>query len=284
MNETKLEREAREQFERNTADHTMEILHNDGVYRHLKFSNNGSSIYRYDLITYPGHLVISGDMDSFTFKRLYDMFDFFTTPRGGIINPQYWSEKIIASSKGTTKHFSADKAKCAVVERFMEDRLQWDDGTAPLFRALREEVLDVLTEVGDGIESPDVAKKAMSEFAYYKPPAPGEKPRPRWERGNYPDYTLDDWYEFDMEEYDFHFLWICHAIRHGVQTYREAGHAIEPERTARPIRSIELPPGDGERNPGSQSPAGVGGRGRHAADSPPRSVGRRVAGWFGIGR
>jgi hypothetical protein len=282
MDETTAEREAREHFEKVTADHVMVIKHDDGVYRHITFgkaSNDGfvSSMYRIDLITFPGHLVIAGDMDSYTFKRTHDMFDFFDGPGG--INPMYWGEKIIASRSGATQHFSPDKAKRAIVEQFMEDRHQWDNHTAALFRQLREEVLDVLTEVPEGTESPDVAKKAMNEFAFYKPPAPGEKAIPRWQRGNYPDYTLADWYDFDMEEYDHHFLWVCHAIRWGISKYRE--ETANSERASEPAGSSDVPPADGGRDPGSSDTDRVGGRGRHAADGQVRSLVGRI---FGKGR
>ncbi|HFT6589230.1 TPA: hypothetical protein ACGRNI_002931 [Klebsiella pneumoniae] len=40
----------------NTADHTMKIHRDDGIYRHLEFSRNGSNSYRFDLVTWPLYL------------------------------------------------------------------------------------------------------------------------------------------------------------------------------------------------------------------------------------
>jgi hypothetical protein len=79
-------------FIKDTAEHEMTILHNDGLYRHLRFKKPGTRFYWFDLITWPGYLTIAGDMGTFTFERTEDMLTFF---RGaGDINPQYWSEKI----------------------------------------------------------------------------------------------------------------------------------------------------------------------------------------------
>lgn len=47
-----------EQFLGCVKNHSMEIIKDDDVHRHIKFSNNGSSDYRIDLITWPGCLCI----------------------------------------------------------------------------------------------------------------------------------------------------------------------------------------------------------------------------------
>lgn len=60
----------------NTANHTMKIHRDDGIYRHLEFSRNGSNSYRFDLVTWPGYLCVTGDMGTWTFSRIADMFDF----------------------------------------------------------------------------------------------------------------------------------------------------------------------------------------------------------------
>src|SRR3954463_11871038 len=82
-------------FARDTADHQMTIVHDDGLYRHLRFRNpNRTWNYWFDLITYPGGLTFQGDGESFTFRRLEDMFEFFRQPANATINPSYWGEKL----------------------------------------------------------------------------------------------------------------------------------------------------------------------------------------------
>ena len=89
---------ALERFLSDTANHKMEVLLDNGIYRHLKFTNNGSSVYRFDLITRPGDLCVCGDMGTYVFQRVNDMFTFFRSESSELkINPDYWAEKCQAS-------------------------------------------------------------------------------------------------------------------------------------------------------------------------------------------
>src|SRR3954466_1726422 len=77
-----------------TRPHEVTVLHDDGLYRHLRFRSPDHSAYWFDLITVPGCLIFRGDGDSFVFSRTEDMFGFFRSSREGSINPTYWSEKL----------------------------------------------------------------------------------------------------------------------------------------------------------------------------------------------
>ena len=94
--------DSKAKFVSDTDEHQMTILHDDGVYRHLRFKAPGTRFYWFDLVTWPGHLSITGDMGAFTFARVQDMFTFFY---GHDINPGYWGEKVIA---GEVKAYSED--------------------------------------------------------------------------------------------------------------------------------------------------------------------------------
>ncbi len=63
------------------AKHEMHVLHEDGLYRHIRFKKPGTSCMHFDLITYPGYLVYSGDMGCYVFSRLPDMFELFRADR-----------------------------------------------------------------------------------------------------------------------------------------------------------------------------------------------------------
>ena len=52
---------AAKMFAVNTAKHQLTILHNDGLYRHVRFGRPDTSLYRYELVTWPGHLSVGGD-------------------------------------------------------------------------------------------------------------------------------------------------------------------------------------------------------------------------------
>ena len=86
-----------DQFHRNTQSHVMEIILDEKDHRHLRFKRPGSSSHHFDIVTYPGYLVYSGDMGAYVFSRLRDMFDFFRTDGDELsINVGYWSEKLQA--------------------------------------------------------------------------------------------------------------------------------------------------------------------------------------------
>ena len=81
----------REHFESATAEHTVTILRDDGLYRHLRCQKPGTWIYGFDIVTWPGYLAFVGDVGDFVFSRTRDMFEFF---RGQSPNPDYWGEKL----------------------------------------------------------------------------------------------------------------------------------------------------------------------------------------------
>lgn len=86
-----------EEFLREVTQHGIEIIHDNGIHRHIVFRNPESSNCWFELITWPGTLCINGDCGSYVFSRLSDMFGFFREPdiqRGLAINPHYWGEKL----------------------------------------------------------------------------------------------------------------------------------------------------------------------------------------------
>ncbi len=109
--ELSAEDEMAERFPRDIARHRMEIVRDDGLYRHLRFRRwedvldretrqptrrqEATGTYWFDVVTWPGHLAITGDCGSLLFARMEDMFEFFRRQR---INPGYWAEKVRASS------------------------------------------------------------------------------------------------------------------------------------------------------------------------------------------
>lgn len=70
-----------QRFLNDVANHEMIIIRDDGVNRHVRFKRPNSSCMYFDLITWPGHLCYTGDMGSYVFRRLEDMFEFFRTDR-----------------------------------------------------------------------------------------------------------------------------------------------------------------------------------------------------------
>ncbi len=184
-----------ERFMRDVEKHGMNILADDGVRRHLRFSNNGSSIYRFDIITWPGALCFIGDMGCYVFERLDDMFEFFRAPPGaGLrINPCYWSEKVQAECvTDGVKEYSSSKFQW-VVREYVDERDELEDDD--LREAIEEEVLAYADEGEAG------AREAADSFNY---------------RGR--DYFTDFW-ERDLTQFTHRFLWCCYALVWAIGIY-----------------------------------------------------------------
>lgn len=124
-----------------TAFHRLEIIRDDGLYRHLRMQQPGTSCYYYDVITWPGYLTVTGDMGTWTFSRIADMFNFFGAWEGGI-NTSYWSEKLEAGAGCSARELLAKEydhdAFCRSLKESLSDYLEdseedeeddedWDD-------------------------------------------------------------------------------------------------------------------------------------------------------------
>lgn len=221
-----------EQFRKDTSAHVMTVQRDDGVHRHLRFrkAKPAGSEYWFDLITWPGSLVIDGDMGTYVFRRLEDMFEFFRTDQSYYdktgrsdklaINLGYWSEKLQASPHKGHEEFSGEAFHQRVKEAFdtWVEENQPDDGDttqtelgefhdtkAALWQALTDDVLSCLDD-GD-IRAFDAAMEFTCEDA--------------------PDFSMSECWEWNCKEYTFHFIWCCYAIAWGVKTY-DTAKAVQP--------------------------------------------------------
>ena len=92
--------EALTSFTKGTVNHKMTILNEDGVYRHLRFKTPGTFNLYFDIITFPGNLMITGDMGTWSFSRIEDMFKFFRSKERHIC-PDYWAEKLTSVDRNS---------------------------------------------------------------------------------------------------------------------------------------------------------------------------------------
>lgn len=211
---------SRERFESDTAEHKMTILHDDGLYRHLRFQKPGTSIYWFDIVTWPGRLVICGDCEDYMFSRLTDMFEFFAGARQAPgINPHYWSEKLQGPGRDRGRSFSWDALRATVIEWFEQisdsEDLRLREQIA-LAEALEERVLHdpvYACQVDDERE----AHRLLGEFEWHDPE--NHPDRHRYGREGLRIYEP---YDYDLRDYDWSFLWCCWAIVWGIGQYRQA--------------------------------------------------------------
>jgi hypothetical protein len=231
-----------ERFAKETAAHEMTVLHDDGLYRHLRFKDPNYFGYWFDLITVPGVLIFRGDGASYVFARITDMFEFF---RAGArddglihINPHYWAEKLTSDSDSVMK-YDQDLFERQVKE-YVAEAIK--EGTAP--RGISRAVRDLL-ENGD-ITHEDGARRELEEFRYgdtvkvsctcgaedeFAEPSVAESWRRRHitpenaqaqhrvKRERVEGFRFYDVWEWDFKDFDWRFLWACHAIVWGIQQY-----------------------------------------------------------------
>ncbi|KJL45584.1 hypothetical protein [Microbacterium trichothecenolyticum] len=206
MTREAIERAGR-QLASNTTEHRMEVLHDDGVYRHLRFAKPGSWVYGFDIVTWPGHLAVSGDVgDGWSFSRLHDMFEFFGHRE---VNADYWWEKMPSQLRDRAKHFSEDLFKQIAHEHIEE----W-----PIGKKQRAKAIAKFDEDWDWTPaSPEHQREYVAEFKFTD------------KHGQTHDFGPDTW-EWGAEDFDHHFLLALHAIVFGIRKYREYEAAIEAAR------------------------------------------------------
>ena len=186
--------------------HEMTILHDDGLYRHLLFKSPDTSCYWFELVTWPGRLSIHGDLgDAFTFARVPDMFTFF---RRHEINPVYWSEKL-DGGRGPAMVHSGD-----LFERNVWNYVRGNtEGRPGLAKAVQAHFFGQMSEYD--VSSPEQARSALESFEY-----------PGWDGPDgAPPFSFGDAWEWDSRDWDWTFLWACHAIVFGIARYDEAKQA-----------------------------------------------------------
>lgn len=197
-----------DKFLRDIAEHKMTIIRADGVNRHLRFQKPGSTCMHFDLITWPGYLCYAGDMGTYVFQRLHDMFEFFRTDRVHMklrdgqtlaINPGYWGEKLEAIDRDAEyKKWSPEKFEARIRDEFANWLNENEASRETRAEASDQFEDEVIAEIECGKEA---AYRAACEFDYE-----GETP-------------FLDWWEVDSDEYTYRFIWCCYALTWGIQQY-----------------------------------------------------------------
>jgi hypothetical protein len=202
-------------FADDTAQHAMSILHDDGLYRHLRFTSNprGYGEYWFDLITWPGCLTIRGDYgDAYTFTRERDMLPFFRADRRWGINPYYWAQKL-DGHRDSAQEYSEDVFKQIVTELFVS-AVQCGDAPRGLGKAVRAEILN--RELPDEREARDL----LESFEF---------------KG----FDFGETWEFGFRDYERSFLWACHAILWGIRRYdKVTRYGLRKLATPKPVPEL----------------------------------------------
>jgi hypothetical protein len=201
--------------------HEIQVLHDDGIYRHMRFKHPETSNLSFSIVTWPGHLAYTGDMGAYTFQRIHDMFEFFRTDRKHahssnsrgdkqlVINPSYWAEKVVAQDRGDgIEEFDHSAFERVVKENFREWlRENFNCTTKEQRRDLWEEIQ--LQVLGADTDKSGVWRyTAASSFSSFVNDEVG-------------DFSFQDFWEYHLQKPSYRYLWCCYAIAWGVKKYDE---------------------------------------------------------------
>jgi hypothetical protein len=186
-----------EVFLKDVANHEMVVIHDCGHYRHIRFQQPKNNHLWFELVTWPGVLTIHGDMGTWAFSRIPDMFNFFRSLEDLKINPSYWSEKLQSGPHGG--HKTAKVYSDEVFERQLINRVKGmeSEREEELLEAVREEILSR--------EGEWARITAAFEFSH--------------------SFGRNDTFSFEGEsipdgrEWSYHFIWCLYAIVWGIQQY-----------------------------------------------------------------
>jgi hypothetical protein len=182
------------QFLKDIAKHTLTVIREDGLYRHLRLQQPGNTDMYFDIITWPGYLCYCGDMGSYVFARVPDMLTFFRgrSPDGPLeINPHYWSEKVEARDRDGITQYSAERFKQNVLD-YLDDAEASDE----VREAVQESILDFADEE-------HYAMRAVHDFDEC-------------------NFRFIDFWEKDPTVYTVRYLWCCYALTWAIRLYDNA--------------------------------------------------------------
>ncbi len=190
------------QFLNDVKNHQLTVIRDDGTDRRIRLQQPGTRIHFFDLITWPGHLCITGDCGTYVFSRVEDMFTFFRAgdvSDGIPINPGYWGEKLLSiGTNAGYREFDPDRFKERVREHFEE----WAENSDPddfdksdMWESIE---CDVLRDAEDG---EIFAYTAVQNF-------------------DHNGFVFQDFFDGGgTERYTVHYLWNLYAIVWGIAQY-----------------------------------------------------------------
>lgn len=184
-----------ERFLEDIDSHEMTIIRDAGVNRHIRFKVPNTINMSFDLITWPGHLCYTGDMGTYVFSRIEDMFQFFRGASKGheglYINTGYWAEKCLAAgTNGVLSEYNAENAK-----QIIQDML--DDSEAPQITV--DEINNNIIGYADDDEG--AIRSAISDMEHDE------------------EGIFNDFWETNLHIRPYRYVWCCYALSWGISIY-----------------------------------------------------------------
>ena len=187
------------QFEACTTEHQLTVVHDDGLYRHLRMAKPGTGIWSWNVVTWPWHLYVGGDIgQGYVFSREEDMIGFFQIGAfrdyygdgSPSINPQYWAEKLDRACIDSAESYDRERFTVLVREHIADALLCGEMD--------RERAKELRLEIPDVADFEETAREWL---------------------GSHPDEFPDSW-EWHLKGWDHHYLLACYAVATTVPAYR----------------------------------------------------------------
>lgn len=182
------------EFFKTVKNHEVSILLTQGVHRHISVRRSDTRNMSFQITTWPYYLCVSGDMGTYTFSHMYDMFDFFRCAEleGPLyINPDYWAEKCVAECPHSPIKSYSPNAFEAYVKDYLSSYHSHDGN---ILDPLKEEVDDLISYHKDDEFEAVIAIRNASLTN---------------------DGIPIDWSDFNMDrckEFSYRYLWCLYAI------------------------------------------------------------------------
>lgn len=207
-------------FKKDVKTHKMIIEQDNDVHRSILFKTEGTNSYYFRIVTYPGGLMITGDMGTYVFERVHDMFDFFIIDKrdfnykkGLAINDHYWAEKVQAVDKHSSIMAFSNEIFAKAIIRMLEDQIE--DAPVKYKKLIKKHVKEEISSV------------SSEEEAYHVTDCLSWSP---WDDGfDDAEYAFEfdnsDFFEYDTKDFTFAYIWNLYAIVWGIQKYNKAKNA-----------------------------------------------------------
>lgn len=186
-----------EAFLKDVETHQVEILLDQGVYRHLRCRRveQPTWLQWFEIHTGPNFLLIRGDMGSVSFSRVEDMFKFFASDPAKI-NPYYWAEKIEGLD-----FCGSEQARVFDPDLFRQNLIDSLDGYS-IDEARKAAVIEEIDNYITWSEDENEVRRQVEAF----------------ECG---DFQFVDVFEVDGKTYRSRYIWLIRAICWAIGQYKQ---------------------------------------------------------------
>jgi len=195
-----------ERFLKDVANHEMEIISENGITRHIRFKNPATRNMYFDLTTFGDHLVFSGDMGTYVFQRVEDMFTFFRRDEMPDSANYYWDEKLESiCTRGGRKEWDEEMFIDSVYDHL---KYHFEDEPKEKFEELKKFVESELSY--KDLCCHQLCWGVLDELEYEI-----QHDREEWEDIDFTDF----WEGASCDDFTYHYTWAQMAICWGVMKY-----------------------------------------------------------------